>query len=71
MTLAPRRKPHKPRPTLKQLAEEYIAQQRTEDALRMQLIRVQERAVKKREEEEEEEGEDRKLNKDASFVTTG
>ena len=61
----PIRKPQKPRPTLKELAEEFIAQQKA-----IELLRIQE--VKEEPEMEEVEVEESKLlNKDASFVTTG
>ncbi|KAL5250006.1 hypothetical protein ACHWQZ_G015925 [Mnemiopsis leidyi] len=59
------RKPQKQRPTLKELAEQFIAQQKAEEILRMELLRIQKEKGKK-EEEEERKG----LNKDASFVTT-
>ena len=63
------RKPQKQRPTLKELAEQFIAQQRAEEILRMEFLRIQEENEEKLREEAEEE---RKiLNKDASFVTTG
>ena len=65
MTVSHRKRPEHLR-TLKEMAEEFEAQRDAEEALRLQLLRVNKKIEKKEEGEE-----DKLLIKEQSFVTTG